>query len=95
MNDNKNLWIAGLALSGVLLFGVLLLLNPSVQAEAGMLDKGGDYTMATGMFSTGLDAVYIIDAGVGKMLMYRLKPGANTLIPSSPVEMKKLTGGGR
>ena len=88
MSDHKNLWIGGLALSAVILGSTLLLLNRPALAEGGLLDKGGDYTMCTGLLTAGGDGVYIIDAQMGKLIMYRLQAGVNKLIIGAPLDLK-------
>jgi hypothetical protein len=75
MQDNReNLAIGVLSITAtVLLVGVILAFSGGENqalAFSGGNDRGGDYVMATGQFSSSTDLVFLTDAAAGRLNVY-------------------------
>ncbi|HVP11881.1 MAG TPA: hypothetical protein VMV94_11935 [Phycisphaerae bacterium] len=75
MQDNReNLAIGVLSITAtILLVGVILALSGSQNqalAFSGGNDRGGDYVMATGQFSSSTDLVFLTDAAANRLNIY-------------------------
>jgi hypothetical protein len=73
MNDNQNLTIGVLTITGVVLLVAVLLggngLNRQAQA-IGQTDRGGDYIVVTSQYTPNTEVVFITDAAVRRVNMY-------------------------
>jgi hypothetical protein len=72
--NNENLVIGVLSITAtILLVGLILVLAGSENqalAFSGGNDRGGDYVMATGQFSSSTDLVFVTDAAANRMNIY-------------------------
>lgn len=91
MKDTKNITIALLCVSAVILSTVLVLLHVSAtpaQADTGL--RGGDYIMVTGSVSKSEDAIYIFDIAKQKLNVYTLERQDKKLKLRRQVNLKLL-----
>ncbi|MCP4248761.1 MAG: hypothetical protein GY778_17090, partial [bacterium] len=71
--DSKNLAIGVLSTTAVILLVGLILLHsrPEPAYGFGMNAQGGDYLLTTGQMQPSQELLYVIDAALEKMLVYR------------------------
>ena len=72
MRQKSEIAIAGLSITAVvLLVGLILATARSDRAMAiGTLDRGGDYVMVSGQYTSDIEVVYITDIPAQRVQMY-------------------------
>ena len=90
MRDNRNLVIAVLSITAVvLLVGILV----SDRALAiGQLDRGGDYIMLTGQFSNSSELLYITDAAARRLNVYGYNTTNRQFVIWDSINLTQLVG---
>ncbi len=87
MNQPKNITIALLCVSAVILAMMLILANVrTVQAETSI--AGGNYIMVTGAYTENLELLYIIDRSQRKLNVYVLNISKGDLILRDSANLK-------
>jgi len=77
MRDKSDYAIGVLSITAViLLVGLLLITSASGNRAAAnsMLDRGGDYIMATGQFSESDEVIYVTDTAAQRLALYSYDP---------------------
>ena len=90
MKDNRNITIAVLAVSALVLLAVLLgsqLQTPSAYAEASV--KQSDYIIVNGSVDSAMDIVYVINISARKVVAYAPNRQNHTLNIVDSVGLEK------
>jgi hypothetical protein len=95
MNDNKNLTIGILSITGVILLVAVIILTsmPQPAQAIGMIDRGGDYIIVTGQFTENSEVIYITDAAAKRMIMYSYEPTTRELTLWDAIDLGRAFGG--
>jgi len=80
--DSKNIIIAVLSVTAVVLFCTLVLVHTSEKsiAWADTVDRGGDYVLVTGAFSDTNEALYVVDGFNDRLNVYQYDPNRNRIV---------------
>ena len=92
--DNKNIIIAVLSITAVILFTGLLLVQNLQQgstssiAWADTVDRGGDYVLATGAFSDTNEALYALDAANDRLNVYQYDKNRKRMVIYDDLDLR-------
>ncbi len=91
MKDNRNVTIALLCISAVVLTAALAYVynTDTSVAYADTPTRGGNYIMLSGAISSSIDMLYIIDVSTTKMNTYLLDIKGNALVLKDQIDLKK------
>lgn len=90
--DSKNLAIGILSTTAVILLVGLILVQtrPEPAYGFGMNAQGGDYLLTTGQMQHSQELLYVIDAALEKMLVYRFDINRRQIRVGRPVYLDKM-----
>ncbi len=91
--DSKNMIIAVLSVTAVVLLCTLVLLHGDWRgrdvslAWADTVDRGGDYILATGAFSISNEALYALDGSNDRLNVYQYDPNERGIVLYDSVDL--------
>lgn len=94
-NDPKNLAIGVLSITAtILLVGVLLAgLFTTQEARAfAQIDRGGDYIVVTGQFSSTSELIYVTDAAAQRMNLYSYETTTRQFVLWDSIDLRAVFG---
>ena len=91
--DSKNLAIGVLSTTAVILFVGLLVVQtrPEPAYAFGMNAQGGDYLLTTGQLQSSEELLYVIDARLQRLILYRFDINREQIKLTEGKELAKLT----
>jgi hypothetical protein len=95
MNDNQNLTIGVLTITGVVLLVAVLLGGSGLSRQAqaiGQTDRGGDYILVTSQYSPQNEVVFITDAAARRVNMYSYDSTQREIVFWDSQDLGKLFG---
>ncbi|MFQ5410686.1 MAG: hypothetical protein ACE5EC_00245 [Phycisphaerae bacterium] len=92
MRDNRNLVIAVLSITAVVLLVGILVSDPDRALAIGQLDRGGDYIMLTGQFSDSSELLYITDAAARRLNVYGYNSTNRQFVLWDSIDLTRLVG---
>ncbi len=94
-NANNNLAIGVLSVTAtILLVGVLLagLLTTNEANAIGQTDRGGDYIVVTGQFSSTSELIYVTDAAAQRMNLYSYETTTRQFVLWDSIDLRAVFG---
>ena len=92
--DSKNMIIAVLSVTAVVLLCTVVLLNGSWRSLdtslvwADTVDRGGDYILVTGAFSDNNEALYALDGSNDRLNVYQYDPNEKGIVLYHSVDLR-------
>ena len=92
--DSKNIIIAVLSVTAVVLLCTLVLVHSSYRswgpsvAWADTVDRGGDYVLTTGAFSSSNEALYVLDGLSDRLNVYQYDRNRNRIVLYDGVDLQ-------
>ena len=90
--DNRNLAIAVLSLTAVVLLVGLAILSalPPAAMASGMTAQGGDYVLTVGRLTTNQELVYAVDASANKLIVYGFDGNRNEIGVIQGIDLEEM-----
>lgn len=95
--DTRNFIIGILSVTATILFVGLVLVSTLTSSPAlafGQNDRGGDYVVATGQLDRAVELLYVLDAAVPSLAIYRFDPNRGGLILDDAQNLGRLINRG-